>query len=355
MNSTIDRTALFLCKAGFQEICAHELARTGCAVIDKGVGHVTAAPASGRLSQASDWCFPVWALQRPSVLTGASVHENARSLFEVFGHWAKGREFTKAWPAIFIPPVVPGDDGPFASVKKIWHEMLRERMSRVAKLGVDESALRWGVHEGFFAYWDGHAWHVSMTAYYGGQTRMRDVPGAPSRSFLKIEEAIRIFGCGPAPRESVADLGAAPGGWSLGAARLGAVVTAVDNGPLKGDAASNPHIKHLVADAYTFEPGPGARFDWLFCDILDRPERVLGIVERWLAGRWCRFYIVNLKLGRCDSAALLDGLQDPEGPVASSSARLMMRQLYHDRDEITLMGEVKTTSERGRRLNTSRV
>lgn len=317
--------------------------------MDKGPGHITAAPASGRLSPVSDWCFPVWALQRPVVLPGASVHENARSLFEMFGNWAKDRKFTNAWPAVFIPPVVPGNDGPFSSVKKLWHEMVRERMSRVAKLSVDESSLGWGVHEGFFAYWDGNAWCVSMTAYYGGQVRMRDVPGAPSRSFLKIEEAIRIFGRGPATRESVADLGAAPGGWSLGAARLGASVTAVDNGPLKGDAASNPKIKHLVADAYTFEPYHGSRFDWLFCDILDRPERVLGIVERWLTGRWCRFFIVNLKLGRCNSAALLDGLQNPEGPIASASARLLMRQLYHDRDEITLMGEVRRNAERGRR------
>ena len=333
--------SLFLCKPGFQDICEHELGRTACAVSDKAPGCVSALPAGGRLSPVSNWCFPVWALERPVTVRGSSVHDNAGGLFEIFGRWAKDKTFTKSWPAVFNPPAVAGHDGPFARMKKLWHEMARERMSRVARLAIDETTLGWGVHEGFFAHWDGRAWQVATTAYYGGQARMHDVPGAPSRSFLKMEEALRILGCAPAPRESVADLGAAPGGWSLGAARLGANVTAVDNGPMKGDAAAHPHISHHAAEAYTFEPRAGVRFDWLFCDILDRPERVLGIIERWLSGRWCRFYVVNLKLGRCDSAALLDWLMDPRGSVASASTRLLMRQLYHDRDEITLMGEVK--------------
>lgn len=340
MTNTSTQASRFLCKPGFQDTCAHELGQTGCSVIDTGPGLVTAVPAGGRLSPDSNWCFPVWALERPAAVPGASIHENSRRLFEIFGGWAKGKAFSKPWPAVFIPPVVQGREGPFYGVKKLWHEMVRERMSRVAKLAVDETGLPWGVHEGFFANWDGAAWNVSTTAYYGGQARMRDVPGAPSRSFLKIEEAIRIFGHGPGLHESVADLGAAPGGWSLGAARMGASVTAVDNGPLKGDAAAHPNIRHLVADAYVFEPYRGSRFDWLFCDLLDRPERVLGILERWLAGRWCRFYIVNLKLGRCNPAALLDSLRDPRGPIVSQSAGFLMRQLYHDRDEITLMGRV---------------
>mgnify|MGYP001569780321 CR=1 FL=1 len=344
MNTTPDQTALFVCKNGFEDQCAREIGRTGCAILNTGHGHVRATPPAGRIPCGSNWCFPVWALERPVIVPGAAVHDNARSLFEIFGRWAKEKTFAKPWPAVFIPAAAPGRAGPFASVKRLWRGMTRERMSRVARMAVEETALRWGVHEGFFVHWDGEAWNVSTRAYYGGQSRLRDVPGAPSRSFLKIEEALRIFGRSPAPRESVADLGAAPGGWSLGAARLGAFVTAVDNGPLKGDAAAHPRIRHRMADAYAFAPAAGARFDWLFCDLLDRPERVLGIVERWLSGRWCRFYVVNLKLGRCDSAVLLDNLRDPRGPVASASVGFLMRHLYHDRDEITVMGEVKKSS-----------
>ena len=83
----------------------------------------------------------------------------------------------------------------------------------------------------------------------------------------------------PLPGESVADLGAAPGGWSYSAAKRGARVLAVDNGPLKGGAAGHPRIEHRRADAFGFHPGPGERFDWLLCDLVEEPHHVLqGIV-----------------------------------------------------------------------------
>ena len=44
------------------------------------------------------------------------------------------------------------------------------------------------------------------------------------------------MGLEPMPGERVCDLGAAPGGWSYSAAKRGASVVAVDNGPLKGGA-----------------------------------------------------------------------------------------------------------------------
>ena len=64
------------------------------------------------------------------------------------------------------------------------------------------------------------------------------------------------------------------------------------------------------------------------------------IVEPWLARRWCRRFVVNLKFGRVDPIALLRELR------ASSS--LLMRQvpaarivhLYHDREELTVVGEL---------------
>ena len=333
--------SLFLCKTGFESVCAHELTKTGNTVTRTGAGCLSVLSPSGLIPPATGWCFPVWALVRPTAIPGASVNDNVRSLFELFGRWAKDRTFTAAWPAVFIPPGGPDGDGPFSSVKKRWRELLRERMSRVARLAVEETALAWGVHEGFFAQWDGTAWQVSTTAYYGGQARMHDMPGAPSRSFLKLEEALRILGREPALHDSVADLGAAPGGWSLSAARRGATVTAVDNGPLKGDAAAHPNIVHRRADAFTFAPPGNPPFKWLLCDILDRPEHVLSLVERWLSRRWCRFYVVNLKMGRSDATVVWDRLQDPRGPLQSASTRFLMRQLFHDRDEITLMGEAR--------------
>ena len=63
---------------------------------------------------------------------------------------------------------------------------------------------------------------ASTEAFFNGQRRMADDPLAPSRSYLKAEEAYLILGQEPAAGETVADLGAAPGGWSYSAARRGA-------------------------------------------------------------------------------------------------------------------------------------
>ena len=76
-----------------------------------------------------------------------------------------------------------------------------------------------------------------------GIPRLRMPGGAPSRSTLKLAEAFVTF---LGDREAdllragmrAVDLGAAPGGWTWQLARRGLRVTAVDNGPLKGDVGT---------------------------------------------------------------------------------------------------------------------
>src|SRR5207244_2667751 len=93
----------------------------------------------------------------------------------------------------------------------------------------------------------------------------------------------------PQPGEAVVDLGAAPGGWSYSAAKRGARVIAVDNGPLKGGALQHPAITHRMEDAFRFAPAAGETIDWLFCDLVEEPHHVVrDIVAPWLTRRWCR-------------------------------------------------------------------
>jgi 23S rRNA (cytidine2498-2'-O)-methyltransferase len=184
--------------------------------------------------------------------------------------------------------------------------------------------------------------YVSRDAFAGGQRRMADDPQAPSRSYLKAEEAYLILGREPAAGETVADLGAAPGGWSYSAAKRGAHIVAVDNGPLKGGALDHPHIEHRREDAFRFSPRDGEIFDWLFCDLVEEPHHVLrDLVEPWLARRWCRRIIVNLKFGRVDPIALLRELCAPESPFAQHAPAARISHLYHDREEFTVVGELK--------------
>ena len=170
---------------------------------------------------------------------------------------------------------------------------------------------------------------------------MADDALAPSRSYLKVEEAYVALGREPQASETVCDLGAAPGGWSYSAAKRGATVLAIDNGPLKGGALNHPRIEHRRADAFKFSPEPGCRFDWLYCDLVEEPHHVVRqLVEPWLAQRWCRRFVINLKFGRVDPIALLRELRGPSSPLVRHAVNVRIHHLYHDREEFTLMGEV---------------
>jgi 23S rRNA C2498 (ribose-2'-O)-methylase RlmM len=50
---------------------------------------------------------------------------------------------------------------------------------------------------------------------------------------------------------------------------------------------------------------------------------------------------VNLKLGRRDPVEVLKELRDAQKGLFPYCQELYVRQLYHDREEITLMGEVR--------------
>ena len=78
--------------------------------------------------------------------------------------------------------------------------------------------------------------------------------------------------------------------------------------------------------------------DWLVCDIVEQPIRIAELVARWIADGAARRAIFNLKLPmkkrydevrRCEQriGEILDG--------AGLRHSLSVRQLYHDREEVT--------------------
>ena len=166
---------------------------------------------------------------------------------------------------------------------------------------------------------------------------------APSRSTLKLAEAIEVFMDRSEQTRllrqgmTAVDLGAAPGGWTWQLVKRGIRVTAVDNGPMKGVLAKHPLVEHLKRDGFKFTPHKTV--DWLVCDMVEKPSKVAKLIEELFAAGWCRHAIFNLKLpmkqrlAALDSA--LDGIRkrlDEEG----INYRMMAKQLYHDREEVTV-------------------
>ena len=178
----------------------------------------------------------------------------------------------------------------------------------------------------------------------GGIPRLKIPASAPSRSYLKLEEALIRFipekqreHC-LAPGMSATDLGAAPGGWSWLLIQNHLKVMAVDNGPLKTHLLDSGLCTHIRQDAFSYEPGQ--RCDWLVCDIVDKPLRVLALIRRWLSNRWCHRVIFNLKLPmqqrfRFIQKELFPWLQELQRDNLITNWQA--KHLYHDRHEITLL------------------
>jgi 23S rRNA (cytidine2498-2'-O)-methyltransferase len=291
----------------------------------------------------ADLCFAYAALAAPHEISAASVNGAAKAILEYFLESCRGETFTQPWPLQFrADETVVGLGRRAIAVEKTFRLELTKRVARVAKLAQPRAEDIFGPQRGLFAYWRDftHCW-VARDAVLGGQRRMADDPAAPSRSYLKLEEAYGLLGREPQPGETVVDLGAAPGGWSFSAAKHGATVLALDNGPLKGGALGHPLIRHEQVDAFRFAPAPGQVFDWLLCDVVDDPDKVLALLERWVAQRACRRFVVNFKFGRTDPLPLLRQTTGPSSPLARACFPLRARHLFHDREEFTLVGELR--------------
>jgi 23S rRNA (cytidine2498-2'-O)-methyltransferase len=286
-------------------------------------------------------CFAHAALIDPVELRGASVNAAARAILDWFLASCRDERFENPWPLQFrADDSVPGLTRRVTAVEHEFSQNLAKRLARVARLARPQPAEPRGPARGLFLFFhDFDNFRASRAAILGGQRRMADDPGAPSRSYLKIEEAYGVLGREPHAGETVADLGAAPGGWSYSAAKRGASVLALDNGPLKGAALGHPLIRHEQADAFRHAPAPGTNYDWLFCDVVDDPDKVLALLEHWVAQRWCRRFIVNLKFGRTDPLQLLRRATAPGEPLPRECTVLCARHLFHDREEFTLVGE----------------
>ncbi len=174
-----------------------------------------------------------------------------------------------------------------------------------------------------------------------GIPRMRMPREAPSRSTQKLAEAFVAFLGERAPEllrpgMKAVDLGAAPGGWSWQLAHRGLRVTAVDNGPLKGEVAQDSLVTHLRVDGLGYRPRRPV--DWTVCDIAEQPARVAALVGRWIADGDARRTIFNLKLPmkkRYDEVRRCRAIIDDALTRAGVRYTLAFRQLYHDREEVT--------------------
>jgi 23S rRNA (cytidine2498-2'-O)-methyltransferase len=178
-----------------------------------------------------------------------------------------------------------------------------------------------------------------------GVRRLKFPSDAPSRSTLKLEEAIHLF-CNKAQQAqlfqagmSAVDLGACPGGWTYQLVSRGIHVEAVDNGAMDDKLMQTGLVTYMPADGFTYVP-KDKHVDWLVCDMIEQPDRVAKLMVHWLKTRMASAAIFNLKLPMKKRYLTLapiiesffDALNDEEEDVY-----LQAKHLYHNRDEVTFI------------------
>jgi len=177
-----------------------------------------------------------------------------------------------------------------------------------------------------------------------GIPRLRFPSDAPSRSTLKLEEAFHIF----IPYEeweerlggglNAVDLGACPGGWTYQLVKHSMMVYAVDNGSMDQRLLESGQVKHYQEDGFKFQPKKHNIY-WLVCDMVEKPTKVTELIAQWLVNGWCREAIFNLKLPmkkRYEEVKQNIQFLKDELKTHQINFQIQAKQLYHDREEITI-------------------
>ncbi|MGV6989315.1 23S rRNA (cytidine(2498)-2'-O)-methyltransferase RlmM [Testudinibacter sp. P80/BLE/0925] len=191
----------------------------------------------------------------------------------------------------------------------------------------------------------GYSYNNNHAPHFMGIPRLKFPSDAPSRSTLKLEEAILTFLSEKEEKQRMndqmkaADLGACPGGWTYQLVKRGMFVYAVDHGKIAPSLMESGRVDHCPEDGFKFQPPKRTRLDWLVCDMVEQPARITALMSKWLLNGWCREMIFNLKLPMKkryqEVRSCLQTLSDDLNKKGISH-RLQAKQLFHDREEITV-------------------
>lgn len=279
--------------------------------------------------------------------------------------------------------------------KKV-EEIIKKKVSRVYKFKSDifsDDIEKISYNKNYFKckgliviFKDFNVIYIADEIYWNGQKRMKFDKNSPSRSYLKIEEAFFIMKLfyniqKPGFNDIVVDIGAAPGGWSYSVAKNKAIVFAIDNGSLKKGSSNNKYIIHIKYDG--FKVGKDdiinylntyvkkrflsfisheirkntlnnknlykskinnyikkIKINFLLCDVIEHPQRVLKLLEKWVKNKWCEYFILNLKFGEYDPFILKKKIFSENFFLNKNCLFFDAKHLFHDREEITIFGKI---------------
>lgn len=182
--------------------------------------------------------------------------------------------------------------------------------------------------------------HAHSSLWKGGIPRLRFPSEAPSRSTLKLEEALLTLLDDDErerwlqPGMNAIDLGACPGGWTYQFVRRSIRTIAIDNGAMAESLMATGLVEHIRADGFRYQPQKPV--EWMVCDMVEQPVKVAERMATWLREGWCRRTIFNLKLPMKKRWPEVQRCFERMRESVPFALDLRAKQLYHDREEITV-------------------
>jgi 23S rRNA (cytidine2498-2'-O)-methyltransferase len=350
---------LLYCRPGFEPESASEIAARAAALgyagypqAERGSAFVRYAGLDADAAQALDrelpWRKLIFARQKLLAfadLPALATNDRLAPMLAVLRD--RGERFGELW----VEHPDSDEAKPLAGLARSFGNALRPALRKAGLLAAQDDSPGPRLHVVFLA--GDHAILARSRPHDSapwplGIPRLRLAKEAPSRSALKLDEALSTLLDADErarwikPGMKAADLGAAPGGWSWVLARQGVHVTAIDNGPLAESALATGLIRHVRADGFTWQPAQP--LDWMVCDMVEQPRRVAARMAEWFVQGWCRRAVFNLKLPMKKryaevEANLADFVNICENNGVAVEWRA--RQLYHDREEITVFTFVR--------------
>lgn len=177
-----------------------------------------------------------------------------------------------------------------------------------------------------------------LSDWPGGAVRFQREEGQVSRAKFKLLEAERAFGLDFAQSRSAVDIGAAPGGWTSLLLERGLAVTAIDPAELHPSLLAYPRLTYLKKNASEVKLAQES-FDLLVCDMSWSPMQMCKLVlELQAALASGGIAVITVKLMHRKP---LQTIREVINRLQEAFTIRKAKQLFHNRDEITLLLEKK--------------
>ncbi len=293
--------AAYLAAEGFEAPLTEELARRGV-TIDGWHGRLALSPDP---PVASAWALDTWTDVReiavPSIKAGADALRAIQRNWAGYSveHHRRSSLIAERLPPVRARPITFPSAAPTAHLGA-WTLLAPDRML---------------------------ASPTKTSKFVNGECLfVEDRAGPPNRAYLKLWEVLCRIGRWPAAGERCLDLGASPGGWTWVLASLGALVTAVDRAPLDPRVAALPGVTERRESAFGVAPEP---VDWLVCDVIAYPDRLLALVQRWIVAGVVGTIVCTIKFQGATDHDAADAF------AAISGGRMI--HLFHNKHELTFV------------------